>query len=64
VSFLDAYAEAVEAFTQLEIDAVSTSPTRDQLAESVVIGTILGETLISSLRLLAQESISAQKWTK
>lgn len=62
VTFLDAYADAVERFTKLEIDAVSTSPTRDQLAESVVIGTILGETLISSLRLLAQESISAKRW--
>jgi len=27
-----------------------------------VIGTILGETLIASLRLLAQESISADLW--
>jgi DNA-binding transcriptional MerR regulator len=62
VSFLDAYADAVERFTELEIEAVTTSPTRDQLAESVVIGTILGETLISSLRLLAQESISAKRW--
>ena len=62
VTFLDAYAEAVERFTELEIDAVTTNPTRDQLAESVVIGTILGETLISSLRLLAQESISAHRW--
>ncbi|MFK4083218.1 MerR family transcriptional regulator [Kribbella sp. NPDC020789] len=61
VSFLDAYAEAVERFTHLEVQAVS-APTRDQLAESVVIGTILGETLISSLRLLAQESISATLW--
>ena len=63
VTFLDAYAEAVERFTELEIDAVTTNPTRDQLAESVVIGTILGETLISSLRLLAQESISAERWS-
>ncbi|MFI5735965.1 MerR family transcriptional regulator [Kribbella sp. NPDC051587] len=61
VSFLDAYAEAVERFTQLEVQAVS-APTRDQLAESVVIGTILGETLISSLRLLAHESTSAKLW--
>ncbi|MEU4196550.1 MerR family transcriptional regulator [Kribbella sp. NPDC026611] len=61
-SYLDAYAEAVEHFTQLDIEAVTTRPTRDQLAESVVIGTILGETLIASLRLLAQESISAQRW--
>ncbi len=63
VSFLDDYADAVERFTELEIDAVTANPTRDQLAESVVIGTILGETLISSLRLLAQESISAQRWS-
>ncbi|WP_405063012.1 MerR family transcriptional regulator [Kribbella sp. NBC_01505] len=61
VAFLDAYAEAVERFTQLEVEAVA-APTRDQLAESVVIGTILGETLISSLRLLAHESTSAKLW--
>ncbi|WP_329004475.1 MerR family transcriptional regulator [Kribbella sp. NBC_00709] len=60
---LDTYAEAVERFTSLEIDAVTANPTRDQLAESVVIGTILGETLISSLRLLSQESISAERWS-
>ena len=60
--YLDAYAEAVEKFTELDIAAVSARPTRDQLAESVVIGTILGETLLSSLRLLAQESISAKRW--
>ncbi len=62
VAHLDTYADAVERFTQLEIDAVTANPTRDQLAESVVIGTILGETLIASLRLLAQESISADRW--
>ncbi|MGW6197449.1 MerR family transcriptional regulator [Kribbella sp. NPDC055110] len=62
VAHLDTYADAVERFAQLEIDAVTTNPTRDQLAESVVIGTILGETLIASLRLLAQESISADRW--
>ncbi|GAA3080518.1 DNA-binding transcriptional MerR regulator [Kribbella aluminosa] len=62
VAHLDTYADSVERFTQLEIDAVTSNPTRDQLAESVVIGTILGETLIASLRLLAQESISAERW--
>jgi DNA-binding transcriptional MerR regulator len=62
VAHLDTYADSVERFTALEIDAVTANPTRDQLAESVVIGTILGETLIASLRLLAQESISAERW--
>jgi hypothetical protein len=70
VSFLNTYAEAVEHFTELEINAVTSgtstadAPARtpDAIAESVVIGTILGETLISSLRLLAQESTSATRW--
>lgn len=60
--FLDSYADAVEKFTTLEISAVTSRQSPDQIAESVVIGTILGETLISSLRLLAQESISANQW--
>jgi DNA-binding transcriptional MerR regulator len=68
VSFLNTYAEAVEHFTELEVNAVTSdtptadAPTPDAIAESVVIGTILGETLISALRLLAQESISATRW--
>ncbi|ADB35968.1 transcriptional regulator, MerR family [Kribbella flavida DSM 17836] len=62
VAHLDTYAEAVETFTHLEIAAVTQRTTPDQIAESVVIGTILGETLLTSLRLLAQESISAQHW--
>jgi DNA-binding transcriptional MerR regulator len=60
---VNAYADAVEKFTDLEIAAVTANhPAPDQIAESVIIGTILGETLISSLRLLAQESISAHRW--
>ncbi|HZX08340.1 MerR family transcriptional regulator [Kribbella sp.] len=62
IAHLDTYADAVEAFTALEVEAVTANPTRDQLTESVVIGTILGETVIASLRLLAQESISAELW--
>jgi DNA-binding transcriptional MerR regulator len=63
--FLDSYADAVEKFTELEVAAVTSRADRttpDQIAESVVIGTILGETLIATLRLLAQESISAKNW--
>ena len=62
--FLDSYADAVEKFTELEVAAVTSHQGNpDQIAESVIIGTILGETLISTLRLLAQESISAKRWT-
>jgi DNA-binding transcriptional MerR regulator len=66
VDLLDAYAEAVEKFTALEVAAVTAAPDRttpDQIAESVIIGTLLGETLLTSLRLLSQESTSAHKWT-
>ncbi|WP_020578817.1 MerR family transcriptional regulator [Actinopolymorpha alba] len=58
---LDSYAEAVERFTELEVAAVTSRTDPDQIAESVVIGTILGETLISALRLLAQENNSARQ---
>ncbi|MEH0820915.1 MerR family transcriptional regulator [Micromonospora sp. CPCC 205714] len=61
VSFLDSYAEAVERFTELEVAAVASRDDPDQIAESVVIGTILGETLVASLRLLAQENISSRR---
>jgi DNA-binding transcriptional MerR regulator len=61
--FLDSYATAVETFTDLEVAAVtSAAPTPDQIAESVILGTILGETLIATLRLLAHESTSAKRW--
>ncbi|MEV6416345.1 MerR family transcriptional regulator [Kribbella sp. NPDC051718] len=63
VSFLDSYAAAVETFTEIEVAAVETRRSPDQLAESVILGTVLGETLIASLRLLSHESISARRWT-
>jgi DNA-binding transcriptional MerR regulator len=59
---LDAYAEAVERFTELEVAAVTSRSDSDQIAEGVVIGTILGERLIAALRLLAQESVSARRF--
>jgi len=57
---LDAYAQAVEQFAALELAAVTTHTDPDQIAESVVIGTVLGERLIAALRLLAHESMSAR----
>ena len=60
VSFLDSYAEAVERFTELEVTAVASRTDPHRIAESVVIGTILGETIVASLRLLAQENMSSR----
>jgi DNA-binding transcriptional MerR regulator len=56
---LDAYAEAAERVADLEVAAASRPAEPDQVAESVVIGTVLGESLVTALRLLAQEHVSA-----
>ncbi|MCO5987323.1 MerR family transcriptional regulator [Actinoallomurus spadix] len=57
---LDSYADAVERLAEREVAAVASRPDADRIAESVVVGTILGERLIAALRLLAQEHISAR----
>ncbi|MFC7549112.1 MerR family transcriptional regulator [Plantactinospora sp. GCM10030261] len=57
---LGTYAEAVERIAEMEVAATAARGEPDQIAESVVIGTILGETLISALRLLAHENLSAR----
>jgi len=62
LDYLDAYAEAVERIAELEVGRVTEGRDTDQIAEKVVIGTILGETLIAAMRLLAQESVSGRDW--
>jgi DNA-binding transcriptional MerR regulator len=56
----DGYAEAVERLAELEVAGVASRPDADQIAENVVVGTVLGEMMISALRLLAHESASAR----
>lgn len=58
---LDAYAESAERLAVLEVAAVRTPADPDQIAESVVIGTVLGESVVTALRLLAQENASARQ---
>lgn len=60
IGHLDAYADAVEQFAELEVAGVAARPDPDQIAESVVVGTILGERLVTALRLLAEEAVSAR----
>jgi DNA-binding transcriptional MerR regulator len=61
VANLGAYADAVQVFTDLEIAAVTGSSDPDRIAESVIIGTILCESVIAALRLIAQEDASARR---
>jgi DNA-binding transcriptional MerR regulator len=62
LGYLDAYADAVERIAELEVGGTTKDRDLDQIAEKVVIGTILGETLIAAMRLLAHESISGRDW--
>lgn len=61
LGYLDAYADAAERIATLEVAAVSSRTDPDQIAEGVVIGTILGESIVAALRLLAQEDASARQ---
>lgn len=60
VDLLDAYAEEAERVAELEVAAVVSRDHPEQIAESVVVGTILGERLVVAMRLLAHESVSAR----
>lgn len=60
LGFLDAYAEEAERVAELEVAAVATRGHAEQIAESMVIGTILGERLVVAMRLLAHENVSAR----
>ena len=63
LGLLDAYADTAERLAALEVAAVTADPGADQIAEAVVIGTILGEPMLAALRLLAQEDASSRQLT-
>jgi DNA-binding transcriptional MerR regulator len=60
LGLLDAYAEQAERVAELEVAAVATLEHPEQIAESMVIGTVLGERLLAAMRLLTHESVSAR----
>jgi hypothetical protein len=43
------------------VKAVLRRPDVDSMLETVVIGTVLGDTLLAALRRLAQEHVSSQE---
>jgi DNA-binding transcriptional MerR regulator len=55
---IDLYFEVVEGMAVQEVEAVLSMGTPDQIVRGVVVGTVVGEALLSALRLLAQQSIS------
>lgn len=58
---LDAYAEACERIAAADLDYVLGIDELDTMLEGVVIGTVLGDTLLTALRRLAHQSESRRR---
>ena len=52
------YADAAELIAEADMAAVARLTDREAMSETVVVGTVLGDALVSSLRRMAQEHIS------
>lgn len=55
-NWLDGYAEAAEQAARSDHDLVSGTDDLDEILKTVVVGTVLGERLLATLRRLAQAS--------
>jgi DNA-binding transcriptional MerR regulator len=64
VAALDDYAAAVEQVVAVDIGLIKDQPDISAVTEKVIVGTILGDTLLSALRQLAQEHTSRPQLTK
>ncbi|MFF0475681.1 MerR family transcriptional regulator [Streptomyces sp. NPDC004284] len=58
VEVLDAYAEAAERVARADLDYVARHVAREELVESAVVGTVLGDVIFSALRRLAHMDAS------
>lgn len=58
IDALDDYAEAVQPIAAIDVNLVKDQNSIAGMAEKVIVGTILGDSLLSALRQLAQEDSS------
>lgn len=58
---LSAYAEAADHIAQADLSSLPTNQDRARSAETVVVGTVLGDTIIAGLRRMAQEHHSKMR---
>ncbi|MBT2442274.1 MerR family transcriptional regulator [Streptomyces sp. ISL-36] len=58
VEVLDAYAEAAERVARADLEYVARNVAREELVESVVVGTVLGDAVFGALRRLAHVDAS------
>lgn len=55
---MDAYADAAERVARADLDYVAGNVAREELVESVVVGTVIGDAIFSALRRMAQTDTS------
>ena len=60
---LDAYADAADTVARADLTAVAGAPDATAMTDIVVIGTVLGDSLLSGLRRIAQESESRRRFS-
>ncbi len=58
---LDAYAEALEPVAEVEVQRVATETDPMAVAERIVVGTLLYEPVLLTLRRMAHEAVSARR---
>ncbi|MEU9705892.1 MerR family transcriptional regulator [Streptomyces sp. NPDC047981] len=57
---LDTYAEAAEQVAEADLEYVARNVERDELVESVVVGTVLGDAIFTALRRMAHVDASGK----
>jgi DNA-binding transcriptional MerR regulator len=55
-----AYLEAAELIARADLEAVAERTAIEDMAETVVVGTVLGDALVAALRRIAQEHVAVQ----
>jgi DNA-binding transcriptional MerR regulator len=61
---LPAYAAAVEAIAEADLDTIAGPTDRETRVETALVGTVLGDHLLAALRRLAQEHVSARRFPR
>ncbi|MEO8528518.1 MAG: MerR family transcriptional regulator [Pseudolysinimonas sp.] len=62
LSTLDPYANAALQVAEADLDAVAASGNPEAMAETVVIGTVLGDSLLAGLRRMAHEHLTRTRF--
>jgi hypothetical protein len=60
LALVDGYADAAATIAARDVATILQRADRDSAVEGVVIGTVIGDTILAALRRLAQEHLSAQ----